>query len=253
MGGSQSDVSGHCEHGDMDVLFLIIGLLVGGAAGVFGGLAYGRRGVQEPAAAEPPEVIAARHAMELAEVRAQEQTAQAALREQLAAVAATADGLRESIRRQQQQYEELAERQRQELIHQAREQAEAERHRLLAEAERAAERRREEAQQALARDRAEALKALVKSCEGPTFIDRRDMALMRLFFDAGPRRGEVAGLDVDDIDYPGGMVKVIGKGRRERWIPIGPKTVAALDRYRRARGRHPHAADRALWLGTWGR
>ena len=115
MGGSQSDVSGHCEHGDMDVLFLIIGLLVGGAAGVFGGLAYGRRGVQEPAAAEPPEVIAARHAMELAEVRAQEQTAQAALREQLAAVAATADGLRESIRRQQQQYEELAERQRQEL------------------------------------------------------------------------------------------------------------------------------------------
>lgn len=99
----------------MDVLFLIIGLLVGGAAGVFGGLAYGRRGVQEAAAAEPPEVIAARHAMEMAEVRAQEQTAQAALREQLAAMAATADGLRESIRRQQQQYEELAERQRQEL------------------------------------------------------------------------------------------------------------------------------------------
>ncbi|GAB3613914.1 DNA recombination protein RmuC [Humibacter ginsengisoli] len=99
----------------MDVLFLIIGLLVGGAAGVFGGLVYGRRGVHEPAAAESPEVIAARHAMELAEVRAEEQAAQSALREQLAAMAATADGLRESIRRQQQQYEELAERQRQEL------------------------------------------------------------------------------------------------------------------------------------------
>src|SRR5690242_20373780 len=96
----QSDVGGGCQHGDMDVLFLIIGLLVGAAAGVLGGVAYARRTTEE-AAAERPEVVAARHAAELAAVRAQEQLAQAALREQLAAVTATAEGLRESIQRQQ--------------------------------------------------------------------------------------------------------------------------------------------------------
>jgi DNA recombination protein RmuC len=109
----------------MDVLFLIIGLLVGAAAGVLGGVAYARRTTEE-AAAERPEVVAARHAAELAAVRAQEQLAQAALREQLAAVTATAEGLRESIQRQQEQYEELAERQRRELLAQReRERAES--------------------------------------------------------------------------------------------------------------------------------
>jgi DNA recombination protein RmuC len=109
----------------MDVLFLIIGLLVGGAAGVFGALVYARRDAAETTT-ERPEVLAALHATELAEVRAQEQVAQAALREQLAAVTATAQGLRERIERQQEQYEELAERQRRELIAQReREQAES--------------------------------------------------------------------------------------------------------------------------------
>jgi DNA recombination protein RmuC len=109
----------------MDVLFLIMGLLVGGAAGVFGALVYARRDAAETTT-ERPEVLAALHATELAEVRAQEQVAQAALREQLAAVTATAQGLRERIERQQEQYEELAERQRRELVAQReREQAES--------------------------------------------------------------------------------------------------------------------------------
>jgi DNA recombination protein RmuC len=111
----------------MDVLFLIVGLLVGAAAGALGGVAYARRGTGGTTTAEErPEVVAARHAAELAEVRAQEQLAQATLREQLAAVTATAEGLRESIQRQQEQYEELAERQRRELLAQReREQAES--------------------------------------------------------------------------------------------------------------------------------
>lgn len=101
----------------MDVLFLIIGLIVGGVAGVLGGLVLGRGRAQQAApSSEDPAVVAARHQTELAEVRAQEQSAQAVLREQLAAVTATANGLRERIERQQAQYEELADRQRAELV-----------------------------------------------------------------------------------------------------------------------------------------
>ena len=96
------------------------------------------------------------------------------------------------------------------------------------------------------------LKLLIKACEGSDFVARRDMALMRTFLDAGPRRAEVTLLGVDDIDLPGGLVRVIGKGRRERWLPVGPRTVAALDRYRRARARHRYAGESALWLGHLG-
>ncbi|WP_243064081.1 DNA recombination protein RmuC [Humibacter sp. RRB41] len=111
----------------MDVLLLIIGLVVGAIAGVLGGLTLARRRTTETV--EPgvdPAVIAAEHAIELAEVRAQEQSAQASLREQLAAVSATSQGLRERIERQQQQFEELADRQRAEIAAQReREQAES--------------------------------------------------------------------------------------------------------------------------------
>ncbi|WP_022900581.1 DNA recombination protein RmuC [Humibacter albus] len=113
----------------MDVLFLIIGLLVGAAGGVLGGLALARRRAEDPVSNVPavsPEVLAAQHAAELVEVRAEEQKTQAALREQLAAVSATAQGLRERIERQREQFEELAERQRQELTAQReRERAES--------------------------------------------------------------------------------------------------------------------------------
>ncbi|NNC11240.1 DNA recombination protein RmuC [Planctomonas sp. JC2975] len=104
----------------MDVLLLIIGLVVGAVAGVLGGLAYARRNFGSPDAsdvpAEHPEVVAARHQAELAGVRSEEQVIQSGLREQLAAVTATAQGLRERIERQQSQYEELVERQHSEVI-----------------------------------------------------------------------------------------------------------------------------------------
>ncbi|MGN6124968.1 MAG: DNA recombination protein RmuC [Humibacter sp.] len=111
----------------MEVLLLIIGLVVGAVAGVLGGFALAsRRAAETDGTTVDPAVIAAKHAIELAEVRAQEQAVQASLREQLAAVSATSQGLRERIERQQLQFEELAERQRAELVAQReREQAES--------------------------------------------------------------------------------------------------------------------------------
>lgn len=95
----------------------------------------------------------------------------------------------------------------------------------------------------------EEMRRLVKACEGNGFTERRDMAMIRLFIDVGPRRGEVTGIGTSDVDLREGVVLVTGKGDKQRWLPMGSKTIAALDRYLRARARHPYSADRGLWLG----
>jgi site-specific recombinase XerD len=93
-----------------------------------------------------------------------------------------------------------------------------------------------------------------------SFTGRRDTALLRVLIDTGARRGEVAGLrwtpsddTTNDVDLDGGQLRVLGKGRRERLLPIGAKTVRALDRYLRLRGQHGSARLPWLWLGRKGR
>jgi integrase len=99
------------------------------------------------------------------------------------------------------------------------------------------------------------LSALLAACEGSEFIDRRDMAIIRLFIDTGCRLEEMEGIEVDDVDWRGELVRVYGKGRggrKPRDVPFGPSTGQALDRYVRARARRRHARSRWLWLGTRG-
>jgi integrase len=96
------------------------------------------------------------------------------------------------------------------------------------------------------------LRRLLKACDGASFDDRRDAAIIRLFVDTGLRRGELAGLAVDDVDFEHDVVHVVGKGRRPRAVPFGARTAQALDRYLRVRRRHRHAASPALWLGMKG-
>ncbi len=94
------------------------------------------------------------------------------------------------------------------------------------------------------------LRRLLKTCDGKTFADRRDTAIMRLFLDSGMRRSELAYLKTTDVDLDEQIAVVMGKGRRPRACPYGAKTATALDRYLRARARHPKAEQSdALWLG----
>ena len=55
---------------------------------------------------------------------------------------------------------------------------------------------------------------LIKACEGDGFDDRRDAAMVRLFFDAGLRLNELVGLAVTDVDFDHALVTVTGKGSR---------------------------------------
>ena len=98
----------------------------------------------------------------------------------------------------------------------------------------------------------DAIRRLLHVCEGTDFAARRDTAIIRLFLDSGMRRGEMAGLTLDDLDFETGVAWVLGKGRRRRAAPFGGKTALALRRYLRARAPHVHADSPVLWLGKVG-
>lgn len=98
------------------------------------------------------------------------------------------------------------------------------------------------------------LRKLLKACQGPTFEDRRDHALILFLLDTGARLAEAANLKVDNLDLRElGVALVLGKGRRERTLPMGPTTLKAVDRYLRIRARRRGGDSPWLWLGGKGR
>lgn len=97
------------------------------------------------------------------------------------------------------------------------------------------------------------LAALLKACEGQGFEERRDTAIIRVFIDTGVRVSGVANVTTAGVSLPHKTVRIVLKGGDEHVIPIGRKAAAAIDRYLRARARHPLASSPWLWLGTAGR
>lgn len=102
--------------------------------------------------------------------------------------------------------------------------------------------------------------ALLRACAGTEYDARRDTALVRVFLSTGARLAEVASLrwtpsvpETNDIDLDAGLMRVMGKGSRERITFLSPKAIKAVDRYLRLRARHPYAALPHLWLGQKGR
>jgi site-specific recombinase XerD len=96
------------------------------------------------------------------------------------------------------------------------------------------------------------LRRLLAACAGKDFEARRDTAIILLLIDAGPRRSELADMRLDAVDFEYEVIRVIGKGGRQRALPLGRKTSVALDRYLRVRARHRFAHLDVLWLGRRG-
>ena len=59
-------------------------------------------------------------------------------------------------------------------------------------------------------------------------LGRRDKAILELFYASGLRLSELCGLDVDDLNVSSRVVRVLGKGRKERIVPFNPKASDAL-------------------------
>jgi integrase/recombinase XerC len=98
--------------------------------------------------------------------------------------------------------------------------------------------------------------AEVRAWEGK-FADVRNLAMLELFYSTGMRLSELQGLSRGDVDLVSQQVKVRGKGRKERIIPVGDHAMLAMRNYEAKRDeliRTVPKADRiAFFLGTRGR
>lgn len=88
--------------------------------------------------------------------------------------------------------------------------------------------------------------------EGP--LGMRDMAMWELGYGCGLRISEIAGLDLGHIDLREGSLRTIGKGDKERMVPVGSKAIAAIERYLAVRGQlaTPDTPPGALFLNFRG-
>jgi integrase/recombinase XerC len=98
------------------------------------------------------------------------------------------------------------------------------------------------------------LDAAATSADDGSPVGVRDVAILELLYATGIRVGELCGLDVDDVDRSRRVVRVFGKGRKERTVPYGVPAEAALGRWLaigRPRLVEPGAGP-ALFLGARG-
>lgn len=75
------------------------------------------------------------------------------------------------------------------------------------------------------------MSALIESPAGDTLLARRDRAILELFYASGLRLSELAGLDVDDVNLSAKMVRVLGKGGKERIVPFNNSAARAVREY----------------------
>ena len=72
---------------------------------------------------------------------------------------------------------------------------------------------------------------LLKTPDSSTLMGLRDMAIMETLYSTGIRVSELVGLDEGSIDFLAGMIKVQGKGKKERLVPIGSPAIKAINEY----------------------
>jgi integrase/recombinase XerC len=94
--------------------------------------------------------------------------------------------------------------------------------------------------------------ALIEKPEGIGFSPARDRAILELLYSSGLRVSELAGVNSDDLNVREGFVKVRGKGKKERIVPVGRKAVEALKAYAIERVLLKKKKDRALFLNRSG-
>ncbi|MBI4351259.1 MAG: tyrosine recombinase XerC [Elusimicrobia bacterium] len=87
----------------------------------------------------------------------------------------------------------------------------------------------------------------VNAREKSYFFSLRDYALFELLYSSGLRRSEAAGLNIGDLDLYSGFARVLGKGSRERLVPVGEKALNAIREYLAGRPR-PLAHGLPLFL-----
>jgi site-specific recombinase XerD len=98
------------------------------------------------------------------------------------------------------------------------------------------------------------IEQLIDSVGGEDALGLRNRALVELVYSAGLRSAEAVGLDLGDVDFEQELVRVRGKGGKERVVPLGEEAAHVVARYlREARPALARGANDALFLSARGR
>jgi integrase/recombinase XerC len=84
--------------------------------------------------------------------------------------------------------------------------------------------------------------ALVEAPRGKDILSERDRVILETLYSCGIRVSELTGLNVGDVDMERGMVRVLGKGGKERIVPLGRHAATAISVYLGSRSCPPHDA-----------
>ena len=102
--------------------------------------------------------------------------------------------------------------------------------------------------------RVEEIEAVLESAQGEAPLALRNRALLELVYSAGLRSAEAVGLDLTDVDFEQELVRVRGKGGKERAVPLGEEAAYRVARYlRHGRPLLARRAENALFLSARGR
>jgi integrase/recombinase XerC len=96
---------------------------------------------------------------------------------------------------------------------------------------------------------------VTRAAEEETPLSLRDVAIVEMLYATGARVGELCGLDLNDVDYDRQTIKVLGKGNKERTIPLGNPAVRALTLWLK-QGRDQIATENsgsAVFIGARGK
>lgn len=98
------------------------------------------------------------------------------------------------------------------------------------------------------------INTLLQGPGGQDILSLRDKAMMEVMYSSGLRVSELVGLDTDHVSLGDGVVKVLGKGKKERVVPIGSKAQTALGNYlaRREELLEKPGATKAIFLNRQG-
>lgn len=97
---------------------------------------------------------------------------------------------------------------------------------------------------------------IVKLLDTPDIADPaglRDKAILETLYSTGMRVSELVGMSIEHIDFISGIVRVYGKGKKERLAPIGDRALRVIQTYLKKRKKGVGKSDRAVFLNKDGR